>query len=307
MTAPTGRCAERASRRAARRRAVHASLVATLSGRRPESVISIERKDDGWRVGVEVVEVPRIPDSADILAVYDVGSTRTATSSLTGGLDATRGDSWTASVSDDRRGAARPRSSSASLPSHRQQSTNLADILERVLDKGIVIAGDIRVNLLDIELLTIKIRLLIASVDKAQRDRDRLVGTRPHASAPVSATWPRRTGSCASGSVSSRRAALPSGTREDENPREPVKARDRRRPTRWLTASSTSTPSVTRHSAERSATRAHRGWWGTRARDRRRAARCRRQHGRSASVRRGGPAAEPRGPVLVGGDCPRTP
>ncbi len=45
---------------------------------------------------------------------------------------------------------------------------NLADILERVLDKGIVIAGDIRVNLLDIELLTIKIRLLIVSVDKAQ-------------------------------------------------------------------------------------------------------------------------------------------
>ena len=51
---------------------------------------------------------------------------------------------------------------------HRQQSTNLADILERVLDKGIVIAGDIRVNLLEIELLTIRIRLLIASVDKAR-------------------------------------------------------------------------------------------------------------------------------------------
>jgi Gas vesicle protein len=53
-------------------------------------------------------------------------------------------------------------------PEHRQDSTNLADILERVLDKGIVIAGDIRVNLLDIELLTIKIRLLVASVDKAR-------------------------------------------------------------------------------------------------------------------------------------------
>ncbi|HET6857405.1 MAG TPA: gas vesicle protein [Streptomyces sp.] len=47
-------------------------------------------------------------------------------------------------------------------------SANLADILERVLDKGIVIAGDIKINLLDIELLTIKIRLLIASVDKAK-------------------------------------------------------------------------------------------------------------------------------------------
>ncbi|WP_055602153.1 gas vesicle protein [Streptomyces aureus] len=47
-------------------------------------------------------------------------------------------------------------------------SANLADILERVLDKGIVIAGDIRINLLDIELLTIKLRILIASVDKAK-------------------------------------------------------------------------------------------------------------------------------------------
>jgi hypothetical protein len=45
---------------------------------------------------------------------------------------------------------------------------NLADILERVLDKGIVIAGDIQINLLDIELLTIKIRLLVASVDRAR-------------------------------------------------------------------------------------------------------------------------------------------
>jgi hypothetical protein len=53
-------------------------------------------------------------------------------------------------------------------PEHRQESTNLADILERVLDKGIVIAGDIRINLLEIELLTIKIRLLVASVDKAR-------------------------------------------------------------------------------------------------------------------------------------------
>ncbi|MEV8022299.1 gas vesicle protein [Streptomyces sp. NPDC086554] len=45
---------------------------------------------------------------------------------------------------------------------------NLADILERVLDKGVVIAGDIRINLLDIELLTIKLRLIVASVDRAK-------------------------------------------------------------------------------------------------------------------------------------------
>src|SRR5688572_18288471 len=49
----------------------------------------------------------------------------------------------------------------------RPEPTNLADLLERVLDKGIIIAGDIRVNLLDIELLTVKIRLLVVSVDKA--------------------------------------------------------------------------------------------------------------------------------------------
>jgi Gas vesicle protein len=48
------------------------------------------------------------------------------------------------------------------------QPGNLADILERVLDKGIVIAGDIQVNLLDIELLTIKLRLVVASLDTAR-------------------------------------------------------------------------------------------------------------------------------------------
>jgi hypothetical protein len=48
------------------------------------------------------------------------------------------------------------------------QTTNLADLLERVLDKGVVIVGDIKINLVDIELLTIKIRLLVASVDKAK-------------------------------------------------------------------------------------------------------------------------------------------
>jgi hypothetical protein len=45
---------------------------------------------------------------------------------------------------------------------------SLADVLERVLDKGIVIAGDIKIDLLDIELLTVRIRLLIASADKAR-------------------------------------------------------------------------------------------------------------------------------------------
>jgi hypothetical protein len=49
-----------------------------------------------------------------------------------------------------------------------RSGSNLADVLERVLDKGLVIAGDIKICLLDIELLTIKLRLLVASVDKAR-------------------------------------------------------------------------------------------------------------------------------------------
>jgi hypothetical protein len=56
----------------------------------------------------------------------------------------------------------------ADLRPHGGGPANLADILERVLDKGIVIAGDIQINLLDIELLTIKLRLLVCSVDRAQ-------------------------------------------------------------------------------------------------------------------------------------------
>ncbi|UGT44788.1 gas vesicle protein [Nocardia yamanashiensis] len=75
------------------------------------------------------------------------------------------------------------------------EPANLGDILERVLDKGLVIAGDIRVNLLDIELLTIKLRLVVASLETArevgidwwERDPwlrgDRAVTPRPDAAA----------------------------------------------------------------------------------------------------------------------------
>ncbi|ASF40481.1 gas vesicle protein [Halobacillus halophilus] len=48
------------------------------------------------------------------------------------------------------------------------QSNSIVDVLETVLDKGVVIAGDIRVGIADVELLTIKIRLIVASVDKAK-------------------------------------------------------------------------------------------------------------------------------------------
>jgi hypothetical protein len=51
---------------------------------------------------------------------------------------------------------------------HSIESTTLADLLERVLDKGIVIAGDIKIKLVEVELLTIQIRLVICSVDKAK-------------------------------------------------------------------------------------------------------------------------------------------
>jgi hypothetical protein len=49
-----------------------AALVSTLTGRAPESVVFIERSDGGWRVGVEVVETARIPDTTDILGVLEV-------------------------------------------------------------------------------------------------------------------------------------------------------------------------------------------------------------------------------------------
>jgi hypothetical protein len=62
-------------------------------------------------------------------------------------------------------GALQPAQTSLPAPA---EAANLGDILLRVLDQGIVIAGDIQINLLDIELLTIKLRLLVASVDTAR-------------------------------------------------------------------------------------------------------------------------------------------
>ena len=70
-----------------------------------------------------------------------------------------------AGMMEPRHGSASPYSSGLGGG---HQPANLGDILERVLDKGIVIAGDIQVNLLDIELLTIKLRLVIASLDTAR-------------------------------------------------------------------------------------------------------------------------------------------
>ena len=74
------------------------------------------------------------------------------------------------------------------LPAH-HRSTGLVDVLDRVLDKGLVVAGDIKVSLAEVELLTIRIRLLICSLDKAQEigldwwryDRDLSPGRNPRA------------------------------------------------------------------------------------------------------------------------------
>ena len=74
------------------------------------------------------------------------------------------------------------------LPAH-HRATGLVDVLDRVLDKGLVVAGDIKVSLAEVELLTILIRLLICSLDKAQEigldwwryDRDLSPGRVPRA------------------------------------------------------------------------------------------------------------------------------
>jgi hypothetical protein len=68
----------------------------------------------------------------------------------------------------------------------------LVDILDRVLDKGLVIAGDIKINLANVELLTIQVRLLVCSIDKAEqiglnwwRNDPRLTMSSPYAGLPA--------------------------------------------------------------------------------------------------------------------------
>src|SRR5438093_12645972 len=67
------------------------------------------------------------------------------------------------------RRATRRASPSVTMEQRRIQSTSLIDILDRILDKGLVVAGDIRVSLANVELLTIRIRLLVCSIDKAEQ------------------------------------------------------------------------------------------------------------------------------------------
>lgn len=53
-----------------------AAELAELLGRPPESIVSLDRTDDGWRVGIEVLETRRIPDTSDVLAEYEVDTDR---------------------------------------------------------------------------------------------------------------------------------------------------------------------------------------------------------------------------------------
>ena len=69
-------------------------------------------------------------------------------------------------------------------------TTNLLDILDRVLDKGLVIAGDVRVSLANVELLTIRVRLLICSVDKAEQIGLNWWKYDPHLTMPASIAAP---------------------------------------------------------------------------------------------------------------------
>jgi hypothetical protein len=71
-------------------------------------------------------------------------------------------------------------------------TTNLIDILDRVLDKGLVIAGDIRISLANVELLTIRIRLLVCSVDKAEQIGLNWWKHDPNLSMPATVVEPQR-------------------------------------------------------------------------------------------------------------------
>ena len=72
-------------------------------------------------------------------------------------------------------------------------TANLLDILDRVLDKGLVIAGDIRISLANVELLTIRIRLLVCSVDKAEEIGLNWWKYDPNLTNPVGLPLPPRT------------------------------------------------------------------------------------------------------------------
>jgi hypothetical protein len=138
------------------------ATVEDLTGQEAETVSALQSDGENWLVTVEVCELERVPNTTDVMASYvvqldDAGGLLGYNRERR--LPARRGRTAMSSA---------PIRAGGGLPGRPESTTNLADILERVLDKGIVIAGDIQINLLDIELLTIKLRLLVASVDKAR-------------------------------------------------------------------------------------------------------------------------------------------
>jgi hypothetical protein len=94
---------------------------------------------------------------------------------------------------------------------HSVQSATLADVLERILDKGLVIAGDIKIKIVDIELLTIQIRLLVCSVDKAREMGIDWWTTSPYLNAKLAQEQPQTSDLLAR--MARLEAALPSATK----------------------------------------------------------------------------------------------
>ena len=141
------------------------ALVTELTGFVPESVSGLQWDGESWLVTVDVCELERIPTTTDVMATYVVQLDQGG-----GLLDTSEPVASSAATPrrTERMEGSPQTAPPAGFPVARRGDANLADILERVLDKGIVIAGDIQINLLDIELLTIKLRLLIASVDRAR-------------------------------------------------------------------------------------------------------------------------------------------
>jgi len=131
--------------------------VEELFGKPIEAVTGFEQADGkGWTVTLELLELPRIPDTTSLLGTYE--ATLDGDGNLLGARRLRRYP----------RTAGGGRMSTLATRAQPPGGMSLADLLERVLDKGIVIAGDVEVRLLDIELLTLKLRLLIASADTAR-------------------------------------------------------------------------------------------------------------------------------------------
>ena len=139
--------------------------VEELTGYTPEGVSGLQWDGETWLVTVDVCELARDPEHDR----RDGHLRRPARRRRRPAAATSASAASSAAQAEERLSDGPAACPAARRPSRAARSTaNLADILERVLDKGIVIAGDIQINLLDIELLTIKLRLLVASVDKAR-------------------------------------------------------------------------------------------------------------------------------------------